>query len=77
MKSLSRDREAGEREGARPASRYSNPPQKGLIYQDFRAKQYFDNIKILGGRSAVKKVPKDFFDKLKGAVQKVPKRKWS
>ncbi len=34
-KQILRDRVAGEREGARPASRYNNLPSKGLIYQDF------------------------------------------
>ena len=35
-------RGAGEREGARPASRYNNPPQKSLIFQAFWAKQRFE-----------------------------------
>ena len=44
-----KDRAAGEREGARPASQYNNPPQKSLEIKAFRAKQHFDAVKMLGG----------------------------
>ena len=43
------NRAAGERERARPVSQYNNPPQKSLKNQAFRAKQHFDEIKMLGG----------------------------
>ena len=39
------------------------PPQKGLMYQDFQAKLYFECFQNTRRISAVKKV-KDFFDKL-------------
>ena len=43
------NRAAGEREGARPASRFYIPPQKSLIFQAFWAKQRFEAFKTLGG----------------------------
>ena len=49
--SIDKNKAAGEREGARPASRYNNPPQKSLNYQAFWAKQRFVEHKTLGGRS--------------------------
>ena len=46
---VANNRAAGEREGARPASRYNNPPPKSLIFLAFWAKQRFDFFKTLGG----------------------------
>ena len=36
-----KDRAAGEREGARPASQYNNPPQKSLENQGFSSEAAF------------------------------------
>ena len=61
---MKNNRAAGEREGVRPASHFNKPPQKSLENQGFSGAKHFALGKMLGGRSAVKKVCKDFFDKL-------------
>ena len=69
--SIDKNKAAGEREGARPASRYNNPPQKSLNYQAFWAKQRFEFIKTLGGRSLSRSPRRGPLDKLSRSVSRV------
>ena len=51
----------GSARGQGPPRNTMTRHRKALILKAFLAKQYFAMGKILGGRSAVKKVPPGFF----------------